>query len=163
MKPLRSARIERFLQLTNEPISREKAFIPNMHLVNVTTASQYFHLLRRQMKREYRKPLVVFSPKGILRLPVRPSNPPHTHAPPLITRTLQAAASPLSEMAEGTAFRPVLSEPVAEPEKVERVVLLSGKTYYDLVKQRSDRKLDGRIVFIRVEVSFEAGLCRGMT
>ena len=42
-----------------------------MHLVNVTTAAQYFHLLRRQMKREYRKPLVVFSPKGILRLPVR--------------------------------------------------------------------------------------------
>lgn len=66
----RSARIERFLQLTNEPLSRERAFVPNMHLVNVTTAAQYFHLLRRQMKREYRKPLVVFSPKGILRLPV---------------------------------------------------------------------------------------------
>lgn len=42
-----------------------------MHLVNITTAAQYFHLLRRQMKRDYRKPLVVFSPKGILRLPVR--------------------------------------------------------------------------------------------
>lgn len=66
-----SARIERFLQLTNEPIQR-KPFVPNMHLVNVTTAAQYFHLLRRQMVRQYRKPLVVFSPKGILRLPVRP-------------------------------------------------------------------------------------------
>lgn len=65
-----SARIERFLQLTNEPISSDTAFVPNMHCVNVTTAAQYFHLLRRQLKREYRKPLVVFSPKGILRLPV---------------------------------------------------------------------------------------------
>lgn len=68
---LGSARIERFLQLTNEPLSRDKPYVPNMHLVNVTTAAQYFHLLRRQMKRDYRKPLVVFSPKGILRLPVR--------------------------------------------------------------------------------------------
>lgn len=65
-----SARIERFLQLTNEPLSSSTPFVPNMHLVNVTTAAQYFHLLRRQMKREWRKPLVVFSPKGILRLPV---------------------------------------------------------------------------------------------
>ena len=66
-----SARIERFLQLTNEPLSSATPFVPNMHLVNVTTAANYFHLLRRQMKRNYRKPLVVFSPKGILRLPVR--------------------------------------------------------------------------------------------
>ncbi|GAA5990236.1 hypothetical protein JCM10908_005888 [Rhodotorula pacifica] len=126
-----SARIERFLQLTNEPLSRDRAFVPNMHLVNVTTAAQYFHLLRRQMKREYRKPLVVFSPKGILRLP--------------------AAASSLQEMSEGTSFQPVLTEHVADPAKVERIVLLSGKMYYDLAKQRSERKLDGKIVFIRVE------------
>ncbi|GAA5879230.1 hypothetical protein JCM3774_003528 [Rhodotorula dairenensis] len=126
-----SARIERFLQLTNEPLSRDKPYVPNMHLVNVTTAAQYFHLLRRQMKRDYRKPLVVFSPKGILRLP--------------------AAASSLAEMSEGTSFRPVLTEHVSEPSKVERVVLLSGKMYYDLAKQRAERKLDGRIVFVRVE------------
>ncbi|KWU42366.1 dehydrogenase E1 and transketolase domain-containing protein 1 [Rhodotorula sp. JG-1b] len=126
-----SARIERFLQLTNEPLSRDKAFVPNMHLVNVTTAAQYFHLLRRQMKREYRKPLVVFSPKGILRLP--------------------AAASSLAEMDKGTSFQPVLTEKVAKPSEVERVVLLSGKMYYDLAKQRAERKLDGRIVFVRVE------------
>lgn len=56
-------------------------------------------------------------------------------------------------MSEGTAFQPVLTESVAEPSKVERVVLLSGKMYYDLSKQRSERKLDGRVVFIRVEAS----------
>ncbi|BGP25999.1 oxoglutarate dehydrogenase [Rhodotorula toruloides] len=126
-----SSRIERFLQLTNEPLSRSKAFVPNMQLVNVTTAAQYFHLLRRQMKRDYRKPLVVFSPKGILRLP--------------------AAASSLSEMAPGTTFQPVLTERVVEPSKVERVVLLSGKMYFELAKQRAERRLDDKIVFIRIE------------
>lgn len=60
------------MQLTNEPLRATEAFVPNVHLVNVTTAANYFHLLRRQLVREYRKPLVVFSPKGILRLPVRP-------------------------------------------------------------------------------------------
>ncbi|GAA6054713.1 hypothetical protein JCM3770_000044 [Rhodotorula araucariae] len=125
-----SARIERFLQLTNEPLARAP-YVPNMHLVNVTTAAQYFHLLRRQMEREYRKPLVVFSPKGILRLP--------------------AASSSLAEMAPGTSFQPVLTEQVADPSKVERVVLLSGKLYYELAQARQDRGLDGKIVFIRLE------------
>ncbi|TNY20770.1 dehydrogenase E1 and transketolase domain-containing protein 1 [Rhodotorula diobovata] len=125
-----SSRIERFLQLTNEPLTRSP-FVPNMHLVNVTSAAQYFHLLRRQMRREYRKPLVVFSPKGILRLP--------------------AAASTLAEMGPGTSFQPVLTEHVADPSKVERVVLLSGKLYYELVKARQERGLDGKVVFIRLE------------
>ncbi|GAA5933754.1 uncharacterized protein JCM15063_001407 [Sporobolomyces koalae] len=125
-----SSRIERFLQLTNEPLRRQ-AFTPCLHAVNVTTPAQYFHLLRRQMLRPYRKPLVVFSPKGILRLP--------------------AASSSLSEMSEGTSFKPVLTEHVSNPSDVERVMFLSGKMYYDLVKQRSDRGLDGKIVFIRIE------------
>ncbi|GAA5957152.1 hypothetical protein JCM21900_003112 [Sporobolomyces salmonicolor] len=125
-----SSRIERFLQLTNEALAR-KPFVPSMHLVNVTTAAQYFHLLRRQMIREYRKPLVVFSPKGILRLP--------------------AASSTLAEMSEGSAFQPILSEAVEDPSKVERIVLLSGKLYYDLVQQRTERGLAGRIAFIRIE------------
>lgn len=56
-------------------------------------------------------------------------------------------------MSEGTSFQPVLTETVAEPNIVERVVLLSGKMYYDLAKQRSERKLDGRIVFVRIEAS----------
>lgn len=56
-------------------------------------------------------------------------------------------------MDKGTSFQPVLTEKVVEPSEVERVVLLSGKMYYDLAKQRAERKLDGRIVFVRVEVS----------
>ncbi|SCV70449.1 BQ2448_1843 [Microbotryum intermedium] len=125
-----SAKIERFLQLTNEPMAR-KDFAPNLHLVNVTTSAQYFHLLRRQMKREYRKPLVVFSPKGILRLP--------------------AASSSLNELGPGTSFRPVLSEAIDSPETVKRVVFLSGKMHYDLVKERTTRSLDRSITFVRVE------------
>lgn len=63
-------------------------------------------------------------------------------------------------MGPNTAFQPVLTENVAEPSKVERVVLLSGKMYYDLVKRRAERKLDGRVVFVRVEVSRRCGLTR---
>lgn len=130
--PSSSSRIERFLQLTNEPLRRQP-FTPSMHAVNVTTPAQYFHLLRRQMLRPYRKPLVVFSPKGILRLP--------------------AAASTLAEMSEGTSFQPVLTEKISDPSKVEKVVFLSGKMYYDLIKVRADRGLEGKITFIRTEVS----------
>lgn len=56
--------------MSNEPLGRDDHFVPNMHIVNITTPSNYFHVLRRQMKRQYRKPLVVLTPKGILRLPV---------------------------------------------------------------------------------------------
>ncbi|BGP17894.1 putative 2-oxoglutarate dehydrogenase E1 component DHKTD1, mitochondrial [Rhodosporidiobolus nylandii] len=125
-----NARIERFLQLTNEPLRRQP-FVPNLHVVNVTTAGNYFHMLRRQMKREYRKPLAVATPKGLLRLP--------------------AASSNLADLAKGTSFQPVLSEQIDEPSMVERVVILSGKLYYDFVKQRKERGLEGRIVFIRIE------------
>ncbi|GAA6060666.1 hypothetical protein JCM10212_001222 [Sporobolomyces blumeae] len=125
-----SARIERFLQLTNEPL-RRTAFTPSLHCVNVTTPAQYFHLVRRQMLRPYRKPLVVFSPKGILRLP--------------------AASSSLDEMADGTAFKSVLEEHVERPDEVEKVVFVSGKIYYDLAKARKDRGLEGKIVLIRIE------------
>jgi probable 2-oxoglutarate dehydrogenase E1 component DHKTD1 len=59
-------------------------------------------------------------------------------------------------MDKGTSFQPVLTENVTDPSKVERVVLLSGKMYYDLSKQRAERKLDGRVVFVRVEVSLES-------
>ena len=56
-------------------------------------------------------------------------------------------------MSEGTSFKPVLSEEVEDPSKVEKVVFLSGKMYYDLIKQRGDRGLEGKITFIRIEVS----------
>ncbi|GAA5918464.1 hypothetical protein JCM6882_005142 [Rhodosporidiobolus microsporus] len=125
-----SSRLERFLQLANESLTRQP-FVPNLHVVNVTTAANYFHLLRRQMKREYRKPLVVASPKGLLRFP--------------------AATSSLADLAPGTAFQPVLTEQVDDPSKVERVIILSGKLYYDLVTLRKEKGLEGKVVFIRVE------------
>lgn len=94
-----------------------------------------FHLLRRQMKRGYRKPLVILSPKGILRLPTATSN--------------------LQELAEGTSFQSVIDDP-SSPSTVDRVVFLSGKMYYDLVKERSGRSLDDRIAFCRLEVGASA-------
>lgn len=86
------------------------------------------------MKRDYRQPLVILSPKGILRLP--------------------AAASALSELDIGTSFQAVVDDPfISDRESVKRVVFLSGKMYYDLILQRKERKLDDSIAFIRLEVS----------
>jgi len=128
-----SSRIERMLQLTNDRYDHDqKAPNMNMHVAFPTTPAQYFHLLRRQIKRNYRKPLIVASPKGLLRLP--------------------AASSSTSELASGSRFKPVLDDPsMADPSKVERVILLTGKLYYDLVKERQARKLDERVTLIRIE------------
>jgi 2-oxoglutarate dehydrogenase E1 component len=98
-----SARLERFLQLAAQE---------NIRIANCTTAAQYFHLLRRQALDPSARPLVVMTPKGLLRL--------------------RQAASALPELAEG-AFRPVLGDPTADPAAVRRLVLCSGKLYYDLV------------------------------
>eukprot|EP00842_Homolaphlyctis_polyrhiza_P003625 jgi/Hompol1/4263/HPOL_007019-RA len=134
-----SSRIERFLQLCDGRFDVKGATTadenPNMHVVNPTTPAQYFHVLRRQMVRDYRKPLIVASPKVLLRHP--------------------AAASSLSEMAPGTTFLPVLPDPLfdnpAAAASVRRVCFLSGKLYYDLVKERSTRSLDSSIAFVRLE------------
>ncbi|KAJ1546861.1 hypothetical protein HK405_006803, partial [Cladochytrium tenue] len=115
-----SCRIERFLQLCDTPFSEseKEPVAPNMHVVNPTTPAQYYHLLRRQMKRDFRKPLVVAAPKLLLRHP--------------------AAVSALSAMAPGTSFRPVLAD--ATPAAgASRVVFLSGKLYYEVAKARDDR------------------------
>jgi 2-oxoglutarate dehydrogenase E1 component len=106
-----SARIERYLQLCAER---------NMCIVNLTTPANYFHALRRQVKRNFRKPLVIFTPKSLLR-----------H---------KLAVSSLDDMGEGSAFRFVIPEPeaIAPPDQVRRVVLCSGKVYYDLLTERRD-------------------------
>jgi 2-oxoglutarate dehydrogenase E1 component len=98
-----SARLERFLQLGAEE---------NIRIANCTTAAQYFHLLRRQALDATPRPLVVMTPKGLLRL--------------------RAASSALAELAEG-AFRPVLDDPEADHGQIRRLVLCSGKVYYDVV------------------------------
>lgn len=78
---------------------------------------------------------------------------------PKLTRyRAQAASSTLAELTEGTSFQPVLTEAVEDASSIKRVVFLSGKMYFDLVKERADRGLDGRITFVRIEVSLRLSL-----
>jgi 2-oxoglutarate dehydrogenase E1 component len=114
-----SARIERFLQMAAED---------NMQICQPTTPAQMFHLLRRQVMRPYRKPLVVFTPKSLLRLP--------------------EAASQLSEITSGR-FQRILLDP--EPPKAPtRLFLCSGRIYYDLVSERRERG-DKDTAIVRIE------------
>ena len=116
-----SARVERFMQLAADT---------NMQLVQPTTASQIFHVLRRQMVRDLRKPLVIFTPKSLLRN--------------------KDAASPVSEFTKGS-FQTVIPENKAlKADKVKRVIACSGKVYYDLVKHREAKGADDTAI-IRVE------------
>ncbi|MCE2783163.1 2-oxoglutarate dehydrogenase E1 component [Limnohabitans sp.] len=116
-----SARVERFMQLAADT---------NMQLVQPTTASQIFHVLRRQMVRDLRKPLVIFTPKSLLRN--------------------KDATSPVSEFTKGS-FQTVMGETKSIPaDKVKRVIACSGKVYYDLVKHRETKGSDD-VAIIRVE------------
>ena len=116
-----SARLERFMQLSADT---------NMQIVQPTTASQIFHVLRRQMVRNLRKPLVIFTPKSLLRN--------------------KEAASPISEFTKG-CFQTVIPEnKELKADKVKRIVACSGKVYYDLVKKRQEKGADD-VAIIRVE------------
>ncbi len=115
-----SARLERFLQMCAED---------NIQVVYPTTPSQYFHLLRRQVLRKFRKPLVVMTPKSLLRLP--------------------GATSPVGEFTTGNAFREVMDDK-ANPEQVTRVLVCSGKVYYDLAKHREELGTQA-VAIIRLE------------
>jgi 2-oxoglutarate dehydrogenase E1 component len=118
-----SARIERFLNLCAES---------NMQVANCSTPANLYHLLRRQMKRSFRKPLVVFTPKSLLRHP--------------------QCTSSLEELSSG-AFREVIDDLEAEPEKIERVLLCSGKLYYELVEHRDEKGYDHTAI-VRLEQLF---------
>jgi len=117
-----SARLERFMQLCADT---------NMQVIQPTTASQIFHVLRRQMIRQFRKPLILMTPKSLLRN--------------------KEAASPLSEFTKG-GFKTVLGErdDSIDASQVTRLVICSGKVYYDLVKQRTEKKI-GDVAIIRLE------------
>lgn len=107
-----SARLERFLQLGAEN---------NIQVCNLTTPAQYFHVLRRQLKRAFKKPLVIMTPKSLLRA--------------------EAAVSRLEDFTEG-AFHEILPAPLTgKPEQVKRVILCTGKVYYDILKFRDDNQL----------------------
>jgi len=117
-----SARPERFLQLCADM---------NMQLCQPTTGAQIFHLLRRQMIRAFRKPLVVFTPKSLLRN--------------------KDASSPLDQLVHGR-FQTVIGEvdPTIQAKKIKRMMVCSGKVYYDLVTQRRERDRDD-VAIVRVE------------
>lgn len=119
-----SARIERFLQLYAEN---------NIQCVNCTTPANFFHVLRRQLHRDFRKPLIVFTPKSLLR-----------H---------RRCVSSLADMGVGTSFHRVLYErpPGEADQRVERVVLCSGKVYYELLETRAALGLDERVTLVRLE------------
>jgi 2-oxoglutarate dehydrogenase E1 component len=117
-----SARIERFLQQCGED---------NWQVVNITTPANYFHALRRQLHRDFRKPLIVFTPKSLLR-----------H---------KLCVSTLADMGSGKQFQTVIGEvDKQDAKKVKRIVLTSGKVYYDLYEARAERKIDD-IAIIRTE------------
>ncbi|MEX2644010.1 MAG: 2-oxoglutarate dehydrogenase E1 component [Acetobacterales bacterium] len=118
-----SARPERYLQLCAEN---------NMRVCNVTTPANYFHALRRQVMSNIRKPLIVFTPKSLLR-----------H---------KLCVSTLEEMGPGTSFRRVFDEidKLKAPSSIKRVVLCTGKIYYDLLQARRDRGIDD-VALVRVE------------
>ena len=116
-----SARLERFLQACAED---------NIQVCNLTTAAQYFHVLRRQMKRDFIKPLVIMTPKSLLRA--------------------KFASSPAEEFIHGR-FEEILCSPeVGSADKVKRIIFCSGKVYYDLLNYRTQRKIDDAAI-IRIE------------
>ena len=118
-----SARLERFLQLCAQD---------NMQVVYASTPAQIFHVLRRQVKRDFRKPLVIMSPKSLLRHP--------------------QAISSLDELSKGS-FRELIVDDAAakDPAKVKKVILCTGKIYYELNDERVKNNNDGSTAILRVE------------
>lgn len=125
-----SARLERFLQMCAED---------NMQVVNITTPANHFHVLRRQLKREIRKPLIIMTPKSLLR-----------H---------KRAVSKLDEMGPETSFHRVLHDDAErgvgeikldDDKKIRRVILCSGKVYYDLFEEREKRGIND-MYLLRIE------------
>lgn len=116
-----SARMERFLQMTAEC---------NICVVNMTTPANLFHAMRRQLARPFRKPLIVMAPKSMLRHP--------------------KAVSPKDAFKTGTHFQEVIDDGTANPKKVTRLLLCSGKVYYDLAEARDENGLEN-IAIVRME------------
>ncbi len=119
-----SARLERFLQACAEF---------NMTVANLTTPANFFHILRRQLVRPFRKPLVVMSPKSLLRHPL--------------------VVSEFSEFESGTAFKEVIDDPSVGPrsgKKIKKLLLCTGKVYYDLLEYRTEHKIKD-VAIVRME------------
>lgn len=118
-----SARLERFLQLCAES---------NIQVANLSTPAQYFHILRRQKRRPFRKPLVLMTPKSLLSRP--------------------EAVSAEADFLEGACFQEILPDVIdfEKPDDIERIVFCSGKVFYDLAKHRDENEIDNAAI-IRIE------------
>ena len=116
-----SARLERFLQLCGDG---------NWFVANCSTPANYFHILRRQVKLPYRKPLILMTPKSLLRN--------------------KRCVSSLSDFTEGTSFKTVIADTRVNPKDVEKVIMCSGKVYYDLL-QAAEETQENHVALIRVE------------
>ncbi|XP_014239048.1 2-oxoglutarate dehydrogenase, mitochondrial isoform X2 [Trichogramma pretiosum] len=139
-----SARLERFLQMSADdpdyfPPESEEFAVRQLHdinwiVANCTTPANLFHILRRQIALPFRKPLIIMSPKSLLRHP--------------------EARSSFDLMLEGTEFLRIIPEEgiaAENPDNVKRLIFCTGKVYYDLKKARAERKLDDSIAITRVE------------
>ncbi|CAH4019918.1 unnamed protein product [Pieris brassicae] len=139
-----SARLERFLQMSSDdpdymPPESHDYEVRQLHdcnwiVANCSTPASLFHILRRQIALPFRKPLILMTPKSLLRHP--------------------ECKSSFDDMAEGTTFKRVLPEEGAAcegPEKVRKVAFCSGRVYYDLLKERRDRGLEKDIAIVRLE------------
>nr|XP_033338446.1 2-oxoglutarate dehydrogenase, mitochondrial-like [Megalopta genalis] len=145
-----SARPERFLQLcdddymyipgtepgappgeTPEEIMTRQLFEINWIVCNLTTPANLCHVLRRQILMPFRKPLVIMTPKSLLRHPM--------------------ALSSFEEIEPGTTFQPVLPDPFVKPGKIQKILLCCGKVFYDLVADRQGKQLEDKIAIIRIE------------
>ncbi|XP_028585075.2 2-oxoglutarate dehydrogenase-like, mitochondrial isoform X1 [Podarcis muralis] len=139
-----SARPERFLQMCNDDpdafpefdddFAVSQLYECNWIVVNCSTPASYFHVLRRQLLLPFRKPLIIFTPKSLLRHP--------------------EAKSSFDEMVSGTSFRRVIPEegPAAEaPGEVKRVIFCTGKVYYELVRERKNQDLEKEVAITRLE------------
>ncbi|XP_062545136.1 probable 2-oxoglutarate dehydrogenase E1 component DHKTD1 homolog, mitochondrial [Armigeres subalbatus] len=126
-----SCRMERFLQMTDSKESTPDGDDVNFEVINPSTPAQYFHALRRQQIRNYRKPLIVVAPKTLLRL--------------------SECVSSHAEFTPGTSFQTVIGDAtIGDPKKVKRVILCSGKHYYNLNNERLASK-NSEVAIVRLE------------
>lgn len=116
-----SARLERYLQLCANG---------NIQVANLTTPAQIFHALRRQVKRDFRKPLIIMSPKSLLRHP--------------------RAVSTMEELAQGSFQEVILDASVKDSKKIEKIVFVSGKLYYELLEEKEKTKCE-TVAIVRLE------------
>ncbi|KAM9307271.1 2-oxoglutarate dehydrogenase complex component E1 isoform 2-T2 [Pholidichthys leucotaenia] len=138
-----SARPERFLQMCNDDpdvfpamsadFAVHQLYDCNWIVVNCSTPANYFHVLRRQILMPFRKPLIVFTPKSLLRHP--------------------EAKSSFDDMLQGTHFKRLITDDAtaANPQKVKRVIFCTGKIYYELIRERMNRGMDDTAAVIRIE------------